>query len=180
MAVWWDMYLSTRSGKFSVDIKAARKGLQPPCRGWEGLPRTIYVLGQYSDAADRVTLLGWEWWPLSPEGSHKGFWNGGGEPLHRALPTSPPVGPSRPDDQLMVVLKHSQEDRGLDFYQTPPEATLALIRAELLPHAIWEPSCGLGAIAEILLDAGHAVVATDIEDRGYGFQSGTGDFSADR
>ena len=76
----------------------------------------------------------------------------------------------------MVRIRHSQKERGADFYQTSPEATRALIRTERLPRGLWEPHCGLGAIAEILLDAGHAVVATDIEDRGYPFQSGAGDF----
>lgn len=78
----------------------------------------------------------------------------------------------------MVRVKHAQKDRGLDFYQTPPCATLALLRAERLPHGLWEPHCGLGAIAELLLDAGHAVAATDIEDRGYLHQSGTMNFLA--
>jgi hypothetical protein len=77
---------------------------------------------------------------------------------------------------MMVRIKHAQEDRGLDFYQTPPEATRALLKHERLPHGIWEPHCGLGAIAEILLDAGHAVCATDVEDRGYTHQSATGCF----
>jgi len=76
----------------------------------------------------------------------------------------------------MVKIRHALAERGLDFYSTPPEATRALIRAERLPHGIWEPHCGLGAIAEILLDAGHAVVATDIEYRDYPFQTGAYDF----
>ncbi len=76
----------------------------------------------------------------------------------------------------MVRIRHSQEDRGLDFYQTPPEATRALIRSEHLPHGLWEPQCGLGAIAEILFDAGHAVVATDVEYRGYQHQCAAFDF----
>ena len=76
----------------------------------------------------------------------------------------------------MVRIKHAQEDRGLDFYQTPPEATRALLKHERLPHGLWEPHCGYGAIAEVLLDAGHAVCATDIEHRGYRHQSGTGNF----
>jgi hypothetical protein len=80
----------------------------------------------------------------------------------------------------MVVLRHAQEDRGLDFYQTPPEAVRALIRAERLPHGLWEPSCGLGAITEVLLDEGHAVIATDLENRGYHFQSSAGDFLRSR
>lgn len=77
---------------------------------------------------------------------------------------------------MMVRIKHSLEDRGLDFYQTPPEATQALLRAERLPHAIWEPHCGYGAISEVLLDAGHAVFSTDVEYRGYGCQSNVVDF----
>lgn len=76
----------------------------------------------------------------------------------------------------MVRIRHAQKDRGNDFYATPPEATRALIRAQQLPHGIWEPHCGMGALAEILLDAGHAVVATDVEHRGYQFQSGTFNF----
>jgi hypothetical protein len=76
----------------------------------------------------------------------------------------------------MARIKHPQKDRGLDFYQTPPQATLALLRAERLPHGIWEPHCGHGAIAEVLLDAGHAVFASDVEYRGYQHQARTGDF----
>lgn len=76
----------------------------------------------------------------------------------------------------MVVIRHPLTDHPRDFYQTPPEATRALLAHERLPHGLWEPHCGHGAIAEVLLDAGHAVVATDIENRGYQFQSGTGSF----
>ena len=77
---------------------------------------------------------------------------------------------------MSVRIRHSLEDRGLDFYQTPPCATRALIRAEFLPHGLWEPHCGYGAIAEVLLDAGHAVAATDVEMRGYPHQSHALDF----
>lgn len=76
----------------------------------------------------------------------------------------------------MVLIRHALEDRGLDFYQTPPCATQALIRAERLPHGLWEPHCGYGAIAEVLLDAGHAVFASDIEYRDYSHQAHIGDF----
>lgn len=76
----------------------------------------------------------------------------------------------------MVRIKHSLADRPLDFYHTPPEATRALLKHERLPHGLWEPHCGHGAIAEVLLDAGHAVVATDIENRGYSHQSAAADF----
>lgn len=60
------------------------------------------------------------------------------------------------------------EDRGDDFYQTPPLATRALLKCERLPQNIWEPACGLGAISEVLKDAGHVVHCTDLVDRGYG------------
>jgi hypothetical protein len=57
-------------------------------------------------------------------------------------------------------------DRADDLYETPPEATLALLRAERLPHWLWEPACGRGAIVRILRAAGHDVVATDLVNYG--------------
>lgn len=56
-----------------------------------------------------------------------------------------------------------------DFYRTPASATEELLRAEvLLPHRIWEPACGDGAISRVLESHGHEVVSTDLVDRGYG------------
>lgn len=55
-----------------------------------------------------------------------------------------------------------------DFYRTPPEATEALLRAEIFLGDIWEPACGDGAIARPLSAAGFTVRATDLVDRGYG------------
>jgi hypothetical protein len=55
-----------------------------------------------------------------------------------------------------------------EFYPTPPEATRALLSVEQFDGAIWEPACGEGAIAEVLIDAGHDVVASDLVDYGYG------------
>lgn len=57
-----------------------------------------------------------------------------------------------------------------DFYQTPRECTIALLRAEAqrMPHHIWEPACGDGALASVLEDAGFNVQSTDLVDRGYG------------
>jgi hypothetical protein len=57
-------------------------------------------------------------------------------------------------------------ERGHDLYETPPEATIALMRVEKLPHRIWEPACGRGAIVSVLRGAGHDVVASDIENYG--------------
>src|SRR5882724_4691527 len=76
----------------------------------------------------------------------------------------------------MQVPKHSRKVRGVDFYPTPRVAVEALLRVERLPHGLWEPHCGVGGIVEPLLDAGHAVYATDIVDRGYSHQSAVGDF----
>lgn len=75
-----------------------------------------------------------------------------------------------------VARRHPLEARGRDLYETDPVATRALLRAQQLPHGLWEPHCGRGAIVEVLLDAGHAVVATDVEHRGYPFQTGVYDF----
>jgi hypothetical protein len=57
-------------------------------------------------------------------------------------------------------------ERGLDLYETPSVAVEALLRVEQLPHHIWEPACGRGAIVNVLRSAGHSVVATDIADYG--------------
>ena len=66
-----------------------------------------------------------------------------------------------------------------DFYQTPPECTDALIRAEW-PHlssfdCIWEPACGEGAIGQRLEAAGLHVVATDLHE----YPAGYGDHGMD-
>lgn len=54
--------------------------------------------------------------------------------------------------------------RGNDLYETPSVATKALLRAEQLPHVIWEPACGRGAIVRVLRRAGHSAYATDLVD----------------
>jgi hypothetical protein len=55
-----------------------------------------------------------------------------------------------------------------DFYPTPPEATRALLALEKFGPQIWEPACGDGAISDVLWESGHAVISTDLMDRGYG------------
>jgi hypothetical protein len=57
---------------------------------------------------------------------------------------------------------HTRAARGLDLYETPPEAVRALLRVENLPFRIWEPAAGRGAIARVLRDAGHEVTTSDI------------------
>jgi hypothetical protein len=58
------------------------------------------------------------------------------------------------------------EERGRNFYETPAEATHALLVLERFEDEIWEPACGKGAISRVLLAAGYDVHQSDIEDRG--------------
>ena len=71
----------------------------------------------------------------------------------------------------MVALQSLQgraplADRKDDLYETHPAAVRALIKAADLPHHIWEPACGPGAIVRTLREAGHTVWATDLVDYG--------------
>jgi hypothetical protein len=61
---------------------------------------------------------------------------------------------------------HSLSERGADLYETPPCATIALMRADLLPRCIFEPAAGRGSIANVLRSRGHRVVASDVVDYG--------------
>jgi hypothetical protein len=58
--------------------------------------------------------------------------------------------------------QHPHIDRGYDCYPTPVVAVEALLKAESLPHRIWEPAAGHGHIVRVLRDAGHVVIASDI------------------
>jgi hypothetical protein len=60
--------------------------------------------------------------------------------------------------------RHALSERGNDLYETPPEATRALLKVERLPRYIWEPACGRGTIVNLLRERGHDVVASDIAD----------------
>lgn len=64
--------------------------------------------------------------------------------------------------------RSSLEVRKDDLYETPEEATLALLRVEPLRGRIWEPACGRGAISRVLSEAGCDVVSTDLVERGFG------------
>jgi hypothetical protein len=46
-------------------------------------------------------------------------------------------------------------------------AVEALLRVEKIPHGVWEPAAGRGAIVRVLRDRGHAVIASDIADYGF-------------
>lgn len=61
-----------------------------------------------------------------------------------------------------MLIRHPDAALANDLYETPEEATHALLRAEKLPRSIWEPACGPGAIVRVLRDAGYRVTATDL------------------
>lgn len=60
------------------------------------------------------------------------------------------------------------ERPGHDFFRTPEWVTRALLKHVTLRGPIWEPCCGDGAMARVLIDHGQTVVASDLVDRGYG------------
>jgi len=64
--------------------------------------------------------------------------------------------------------RHALKDRKNDLYETPVCATETLLRECALPANIWEPACGRGAIANVLLASGHEVIQTDLVDYGDG------------
>ncbi len=61
---------------------------------------------------------------------------------------------------------HALSKRGNDFYETPACAVGAFLRVERLPHRVWEPACGKGAIVDVLRGHGYAVIASDVVDYG--------------
>lgn len=60
----------------------------------------------------------------------------------------------------------TKEDRGLNLYETPVEATRVLLALEAFGRKMWEPACGRGAISLHLEAAGHDVFLSDIADYG--------------
>ena len=70
-------------------------------------------------------------------------------------------------DHSCQVQRHTLAERGLDLYETPGVAVEALRRVESISQRVWEPAAGRGAIARVLRDHGHAVIASDIRDYGF-------------
>jgi hypothetical protein len=69
-------------------------------------------------------------------------------------------------DHSCQLQRHPLCERGDDLYETPAVAFEALLRVERLPHRLWEPACGPGAIVCVLRAAGHEVLASDLVDYG--------------
>jgi hypothetical protein len=74
---------------------------------------------------------------------------------------------NRSAPMLDRTIRHPRAERGLDLYETPTPAVEALLRVERLPHGIWEPAAGRGAIVRVLRDHNHSVIASDIHDYGF-------------
>lgn len=55
------------------------------------------------------------------------------------------------------------ERKANDFYETPAWVTSTLLRHCAIAPVVLEPACGNGAIERVLLEAGHRVIAGDIE-----------------
>lgn len=72
------------------------------------------------------------------------------------------------------------KERRNDCYDTPPEAVNALLGIEKLPPVIWEPACGTGNIVDVLRNAGHSVLATDLNRRGCPDSESSIDFLLER
>jgi hypothetical protein len=71
-------------------------------------------------------------------------------------------------DHSCQVQRHPHSERGHDLYETPVAAVVALLNAEPdLPHKLWEPAAGRGAMVRALRETGHAVIASDLVDYGF-------------
>lgn len=66
------------------------------------------------------------------------------------------------------ILKSPPDPAALEGYETPLEATEALLEAELFTGDVWDPACGQGHMAAALAGYGYDVVLTDIADWGAG------------
>jgi len=55
-----------------------------------------------------------------------------------------------------------------DFYATPTNATVELLKRQKFKGKIWECACGDGAMSKVLEKHNYEVYSTDLIDRGYG------------
>ena len=77
------------------------------------------------------------------------------------------------DGSLAIVQELEREKN--DFYPTPPEPIRALLYAEIGRlkdfDSVWDPSAGDGALVREMKGAGLKVIASDLIDRGAGFET---------
>jgi hypothetical protein len=70
-----------------------------------------------------------------------------------------------------VLANKSAVDRSsTDFYPTPPEATIALMKFLDLPEdsVIWEPACGEGHMSKAIESMGYRVISTELNETSFG------------
>jgi hypothetical protein len=79
--------------------------------------------------------------------------------------TKPRIGP---DLEFRSIHISGYDRQSHDFYPTPDWVTAVLLKHVTLNGPVWEPCCGDGAMARVISQAGHEVVATDLVDRGFG------------
>ena len=65
----------------------------------------------------------------------------------------------------------------MDYYPTPPEATIALLDFLEIPKGtkIWEPACGQDHMVNVMRGKGYEVIGTDIQTGNDFFQTDTPD-----
>lgn len=74
---------------------------------------------------------------------------------------------------------HAADHNPYNFYRTPWEVTQSLVDAlQLNGKSIWEPACGDGDMANILIENGNHVIGTELRQTGYG-QNGVDFLTAD-
>lgn len=72
----------------------------------------------------------------------------------------------------MLGVNPKAERQTEDFYATDPKALEIFLdklnKDGINLSSVWEPSCGMGHLAEVLKKNGYLELATDLIDRGYG------------
>ena len=81
------------------------------------------------------------------------------------------TGNSRSAHAALGARNYAQNEREVnDYYATEPKAAQLLMGVETFSPLIWECACGEGHLAKEFERAGYRVYATDLIDRGYGYQ----------
>lgn len=81
------------------------------------------------------------------------------------------TGNSRSTHAVLGARNYAQNEREEnDYYATEPKAAHLLMEVEKFSPLIWECACGEGHLAKEFEKAGYTVYATDIVNRGYGYQ----------
>lgn len=81
------------------------------------------------------------------------------------------TGNSRSAYAALGARNYAHDEREVnDYYATEPKAVRLLLEVETFSPFVWECACGGGHLARELEAAGYQVYATDLIDRGFGYQ----------